>query len=131
MVRKVVGLVEKVKVRGEKPAAAMALVDTGAQYTSVDLKLADKAKLGPVIRTAKIKNPSLKGWIRRPVVRAIVEIGGGKFEVDVNLQDRSHMSFPMIIGRDILAGNFVVDPQKNLRLFRRRTKGGAAGSEEV
>jgi hypothetical protein len=117
----VVGLVEKVKIMGKKSVSSLAVFDTGATTTSVDIKLASKAGLGPVTRVTKVKNPSLRGKVSRPVVRAKIDIHGKTFRTEVNLQDRSHMKFPVIIGRNVLAGNFLVDPQKNMHLFK---KGG-------
>ncbi|MFQ5647937.1 MAG: RimK/LysX family protein [Candidatus Aenigmatarchaeota archaeon] len=119
---KVVGLVEDIAIIGKNRVKTKALFDTGAKTTSVDITLAAKAQLGPVIRTIRIKAASLKGRTQRPVVEAIIEIKGQKFEVEVNLQDRSHMTFPVIIGRNILAGNFLVDAKRHQELFKRYGK---------
>lgn len=122
--KETVGLVEKVRIIGEKGSAeTLALFDTGARSTSVDVKLAAKVNLGPVIRTTFVRAASLKGSIRRPVVRAAIEIKGKEFETEVNLQDRSHMTFPMIVGRNVLAGNFLVDCEQGREIFNKmRTK---------
>jgi len=119
---KIVGLVEKVRIIGKKTIPTLAVFDTGARLTSVDIRLASKAGLGPVTRRVKVKNPSLKTRVSRPVVKARIGIKGRVFDTEVNLQDRSHMNFPMIIGRNILAGNFLVDPQKNSHLWKRQNK---------
>ncbi len=118
---KTVGLVEKVKIRGKNTATTYALFDTGAKFTSVDIELAVKAQLGPVFKSSKIRSASLKTHTKRPVVAASIEVAGKKFKTGVNMQDRSHMSFPVIIGRDIIAGNFLVDANKNKGLFKRYT----------
>jgi len=120
MTKKVIGLVEKVRIRGEKHVESFALFDTGAKRTSIDPRLAKKANLGPVISTVKLRHASLKKEIQRPVVRAIIDIKGTLFDVKVSVQDRAHMSFPMIVGRDILSGNFIVDPERNKELFNRK-----------
>ncbi len=114
----VVGLVEEVKVIGEKSVGAIALFDTGARLTSVDIKLASKAQMGPIVRITKVKNPSFNRIIKRPVVRAKIKIKGKVFDADVNIQDRSHMTFPVIIGRNIIMGNFIVDPTINTDLHK-------------
>ncbi|MEE9406130.1 MAG: RimK/LysX family protein [Candidatus Aenigmarchaeota archaeon] len=120
MVKRIVGLVEKIKIIGGKGSAeTYALFDTGARSTSVDVKLAAKVNLGPVIRTTFVKAASLKGRIRRPVVKAAVKIQGKKFDTEVNIQDRSHMTFPVIIGRNILAGSFLVDSEKGKDIFHK------------
>lgn len=120
MSKKVIGLVENVILIGKKRFKTQAVCDTGAKGTSIDIKVAGKAQLGPIIRAAKVKNPSVKTSTERPVVRAIIEIAGRKFDVEVNLQDRSHMKFPVIIGRNILLGNFVVDVEKNHELWKNK-----------
>ena len=112
-----VGLIEEVTIIGRKELKTLALFDTGAKVSSVDISLASKAKLGPIVRTQRIKNPSFKQQTMRPVVSAKIRIKKRIFESMVNIQDRSHMTFPIIIGRNIIVGNFIVDPQKNLNLF--------------
>jgi hypothetical protein len=37
-------------------------------------------------------------------------LAGARFEVDINLTDRRHMLFPMLLGRTALIGRFKVDP---------------------
>ena len=120
--KKIVGLVENIELKGEKNVSVMALFDSGAKLTSVDIQLAAEAHLGPIIRTTKIKNPSYKGFVRRPVVRARIVVMGQPFDAEVNVQDRSHMAFPVIIGRNILKGNFLVDPKKNYDIYVRMKK---------
>jgi len=116
----VVGLVEKIRVVGEKSVETVALFDTGARLTSVDIRLASKAQMGPIVRITKVKNPSFNRVIKRPVVRAKIRIKGKVFDVDVNIQDRSHMTFPVIIGRNILSGNFIIDPTINKDLHKQQ-----------
>ena len=43
-------------------------------------------------------------------IRSEVELAGTRFSVDINLTDRRHMLFPLLLGRTALAGRFVVDP---------------------
>lgn len=120
--KKIVGVVEQIKIIGQESIQVFAVFDTGARSTSVDIKLASEAKLGPVLGTAKVRNPSIKKRTRRPVVKAEIEIKGIKFDTEVNIQDRSHMSFPIIIGRNILKGNFIVDAEINEELFKKKRK---------
>ncbi len=116
---KIVGIVEKVKIIGEEEVETYALFDTGAKQSSIDTQLASKAKVGPVIKTTVVKNPSFKQKIIRPVVTAKIEIDGEIYETKVNIQDRSHMKFPALIGRNLIAGNFLVDPNKNRELLKK------------
>jgi len=58
MRKKIVGLVEKVEVIGKHKVSTLAKFDTGAKTTSIDMKLAAKAKLGPIIKTVRIISAS-------------------------------------------------------------------------
>ena len=43
-------------------------------------------------------------------IRTEVQLAGQRFSVDINLTDRRHMLFPMLLGRSALSGRFMVDP---------------------
>ena len=43
-------------------------------------------------------------------IRTDAVLAGRRFSVDVNLTDRRHMLFPMLLGRTALHGRFAVDP---------------------
>lgn len=43
-------------------------------------------------------------------IRTDVMLAGEHFAVDINLTDRRHMLFPMLLGRTALLGRFAVDP---------------------
>jgi len=43
-------------------------------------------------------------------IRTDVVLAGQRFAVDINLTDRRHMLFPMLLGRSALHGRFAVDP---------------------
>ena len=116
---KTVGLIEKIKILGKTEVKTYALFDTGAYRSSIDVRLASRAGLGPVVKMIKVKNPSLKQEFERPVVKAKIRIRGEEFDTNVSLQDRSHMSFPVIIGRNVLSGNFIVNVRKNEELFKK------------
>jgi|SRR6185312_9546280 len=47
---------------------------------------------------------------RRWFIRSEVELAGRRFNVDINLTDRRHMLFPLLLGRSALIGRFVIDP---------------------
>ena len=108
--KQIIGLTEIVKIHGEdKIVKVAAICDTGATKTSIDVRVAGKAHLGPIIGQTNIKNPSFDKNITRPVVMVKIELSGKVFEAKANLQDRSHMTHKVIIGRDILHNNFIVD----------------------
>jgi len=115
----VLGIVEKVKIIGQhREVEALALMDTGAKLSSVDINLAAEAGIGPVKRTTKIKSASKDSGTRRPVLEATVEVGGRRFRTEVNITDRSNMAFPILIGRNIMQGHFLIDSEKNSEMFR-------------
>ncbi|MBN2042569.1 MAG: ATP-dependent zinc protease [Candidatus Aenigmarchaeota archaeon] len=110
----VIGLLENVKVIGEKKSVGLeVLVDTGAAVTSLDKAIAEEIGVGEPVRTMRVKAPATKIIKERPVVEIEIEIGGQKMKIQANLNDRSHMRYPMIIGRNVLRGNFVVDVEKS------------------
>ena len=43
-------------------------------------------------------------------IRTQVTLAGQSYSVDVNLTDRRHMLFPLLLGRSALIGRFAVDP---------------------
>jgi hypothetical protein len=124
MAREIIGLVEDIEIMGRKRLKTRALFDTGAHRTSIDVRLAARAELGPIVKTTLVKNPGRSREVRRPIVEATIKIKGKTFRTDANLQDRSHMAFPVIIGRNIISGNFAIDPKKNLKLYEKVKEDG-------
>ena len=111
--KKVVGLVEKVKIIGRKEVFADAIIDTGATGTSIDVRIAKEAELGPITGTVKVKSKtSADGYTRRIKVDAKIDIKGKIVAIEANIQDRKNMHTPVLIGRDVLYSNFVVDVEK-------------------
>jgi len=109
----IVGLTEFVTIRGEKSCDDLiARIDTGATKSSIDLLLATKLGLGPVVDSKLIK--SAHGMKLRPVVRAEVEIKGRKIRAKFTLADRNHMRYPVLIGQNILKKDFLVDPSRRV-----------------
>ena len=109
--KKVVGLVEKIRITGKNGTKEVdALFDTGATRTSIDRKLANELGLEKTSKKVRIKtktHPDEK--VVRDIYRASLEVKGKKFEVEANVADRSNMACPVLIGRDVIHGNFVVD----------------------
>ena len=46
---------------------------------------------------------------RRYVIKTIVEVAGRKVSTHLSLADRHKMSFPVLLGRRLLQGRFIVD----------------------
>ena len=64
MTKEIVGIVEEIEIVGRKKMKTLAVFDTGAKMTSIDVRLASKAQLGPIVKTTKISNPSQKRQVR-------------------------------------------------------------------
>lgn len=111
----IVGLTEFVVVRGVAESENLiARIDTGATKSSIDLMLASKLGLGPVVDSKLIK--SAYGVRLRPVVRADIVIAGRTIRAKFTLADRLHMRFPVLIGQNILKKGFLVDPARRVDL---------------
>ena len=46
-------------------------------------------------------------------IRTGVQLAGQRFDIDINLTNRRHMLFPMLLGRQALTGRFVIDPSRS------------------
>lgn len=104
-----------------------ARIDTGAATSSLDareLKIQDNMaefKLPDPYGGVQMRLPiidwrtirSAAGRERRPVVEITVCIGPKLFPIKVNLNDRSMVKYPLIIGRNALRKYFVVDCMKS------------------
>jgi len=62
-----------------------------------------------LVRTAWIKQHGAPSY-PRPVVRLTICVGGISKEVEVSLVDRSNYQHPLLIGRNFLVGDLIVDP---------------------
>jgi hypothetical protein len=54
----------------------------------------------------------------RRFIHSRVELAGIAFDMDVNLTDRRHMLFPLLLGRSALSGRFAIDPSRSHTLPR-------------
>ena len=100
-----------------------ARIDTGAAHSSLDArelvvkenfaefklpkKYSGRQLRLPILNWQTIRSAESKE--RRPVVEIELCVGPKHIRGRVNLNDRSQVRYPLIIGRDILRGNFVVD----------------------
>ena len=99
-----IGYTEEVLVSGTSGTERIvAKSDTGASRTSIDTRLAADIGAGPIKSMTKVRSGSNKGGKARPVVDIVVGVGGDRHTVAASLEDRSHMNYPMILGRDILS----------------------------
>ena len=112
MKRHIIGLVEAIVIEGpEKAEKVKAKMDTGADRTALDARLARKLGLGPTLRMIRTRTAGHEDPHRRPLVRARIILHGEPFKLKVGVVDRSEMHYAAIVGRDILAsGKFLIDP---------------------
>jgi RimK family alpha-L-glutamate ligase len=107
-----IGYIEEVVATGTRGnKRVLAKSDTGATRTSIDTGLAAEIGTGPIKDIVKVKSGSVKSGKSRPVVDVVVGIGGTQHTVTASIEDRSHMDYPLLLGRDILQ-HYHVDVRK-------------------
>jgi hypothetical protein len=103
-----------------------ARIDTGAAKSSLDaqeLKVHEDRvefklprKYGglhlrlPIIEWRHVRTP--EGLERRPIVELDICLGSNRIRTLVNLTDRSMVKYPLILGRNFLKENFLVDVKR-------------------
>jgi RimK family alpha-L-glutamate ligase len=98
-----IGYIEEVVVSGSRGThSVLAKSDTGATRTSIDQQLAADIGTGPIRDVVKVKSGSTKSSRSRPVVDIVVGVGGTQHTVTASIEDRGHMQYPLLLGRDIL-----------------------------
>ncbi|WP_255169597.1 ATP-grasp domain-containing protein [Natrononativus amylolyticus] len=109
-----IGYTEEVVLSGTSGSKSVyAKSDTGATRTSIDTRLAADIGAGPIKSITRVKSGSRKTSKSRPVVDVVVGVGGNQHTVTASVEDRSHMDYPVILGRDILE-NYRVDVSKRV-----------------
>lgn len=122
-------------------------IDTGAGVSSINAKIISitpAAKAGEpekityeitdsfnrsktitndIVEWARIKKKGSHGYIKRPVVKMNILLGGEPIEARVNLADRSTFLYPFLVGRNVIkAGGFLVDPEKSFLKHSRKNQ---------
>lgn len=109
-----VGLTEEIVVAGTTGNdRVIAKSDTGAKRTSIDTRLAARIGAGPIKEIARVKSGTQKTSVTRPVVDIVVGVGGTRHTVTASVEDRSHMDYPVILGRDVLT-HYNVDVSRSV-----------------
>ncbi|WP_254523209.1 RimK family alpha-L-glutamate ligase [Natrinema caseinilyticum] len=110
----VIGYTEEVVLSGTSGSkSVLAKSDTGATRTSIDTSLAADIGAGPIKSITRIRSGSSKSAKSRPVVDVVVGVGGNQHTVTASVEDRSHMDYPVLLGRDILE-NYQVDVSRRI-----------------
>jgi len=133
--KKLIGWIERVSVTTED-LTMEAKVDTGADFSSVhaeairyfvrddapwvEFTLRDRDNKArtlqrPLARMARIKKKT-GGFQERPVVVLQICIGDGQHQAQVNLAQRAHFKYPVLLGRNFLRSRFLVDPGEKYML---------------
>jgi RimK family alpha-L-glutamate ligase len=98
-----IGYIEDVVVSGTSGSEqVLAKSDTGATRTSIDTSLAAEIGAGPIKSMTRVRSGSVKSGKARPVVDLVIGVGGTQHTVTASVEDRSHMGYPLLLGRDIL-----------------------------
>lgn len=84
-----------------------AKMDTGAKRSSIDKALLEKIGIPLTGELVHVSSASGSGY--RPTANVTVEIGGKKRTVVATVADRSHLTFPMLIGHQDMKG-FLIKP---------------------
>ncbi|MFB6131441.1 MAG: RimK family alpha-L-glutamate ligase [Salinigranum sp.] len=101
--RRTIGFTERVVVSGERDTeTVVGKSDTGAKRTSIDLGLAADVGVGPITGVSRVKSGGDRTDKRRPVVDVVVGVDGSQHTVAASVEDREHMNYPVLLGRDIL-----------------------------
>lgn len=53
---------------------------------------------------------------KRPFIRTHVQLGEQRWLIEINLADRRHMLFPMLLGRTAMLGRLLVNPARSFML---------------
>jgi alpha-L-glutamate ligase-like protein len=111
----ILGIIEPVTIVDSSgtPHTISAKIDTGAWRTTIDQALARDWHIDTVI----VDHAEVRGALgrqRRPIIELALTLRDKHIKTHAFLADRSHMSYPMIIGRRDLKG-FLVDPSRKDR----------------
>lgn len=101
-----------------------ARIDTGATSSSIHCtqikkidnhikcKLLNKTEIiKPISKIAEVKSSNGEKVLRY-FIKSDIEIFNKIYEIELSLNDRTNMQYPLLIGRELLKKGFVVDVQK-------------------
>lgn len=103
-------VIEKIVIHGpNKKKTVRAKIDTGAYRTSIDVDLVHELGLDTHDKLVHVRSGS--GRQKRKTVKVAYKMRGKTIKTIASYTERSHLRFPIIIGRRDLEG-FLVDPGK-------------------
>ena len=107
---RMLGVIEKITIYGElKRKTILAKIDTGAYRTSIDIDLVHELGLDLHDKLVNVRSGS--GRQKRHTAHIRFKLNGREIKTVATYTARSHLRFPIIIGRKDIKG-FYVDPAK-------------------
>lgn len=99
----VLGYTTRIRINGRDGAEqAVAKSDTGAKRTSIDTDLAGRIGVGPLVGTTQVRSGTGSETETRPLVDVNLCLNGRWRTVTASITDRSEMTYPVLLGRDVL-----------------------------
>lgn len=100
----VLGYTTRITVSGSSDAeSCIAKSDTGAERTSIDTALAGRIGVGPMTGSTQVRSATGTGSETRPLVDVDLRIAGDWHAVTASVTDRGQMTYPLLLGRDVLS----------------------------
>jgi RimK family alpha-L-glutamate ligase len=99
----VLGYTTQIRINGRGGAEeTVAKSDTGAKRTSIDTDLAGRIGAGPLVGTTEVRSGTGPQTEIRPLVDVDLYVDGHWRTVTASVTDRSEMTYPVLLGRDVL-----------------------------
>ncbi|VTT86360.1 Ribosomal protein S6 glutaminyl transferase [Halorubrum sp. DM2] len=99
----VLGYTSRIRINGRDGAEqVVAKSDTGAERTSIDTDLAGRIGAGPLVGTTQVRSGTGSETETRPLVDVDLCLNGRWRTVTASITDRTEMTYPVLLGRDVL-----------------------------
>ncbi|WP_435178808.1 RimK/LysX family protein [Halorussus sp. AFM4] len=99
----VLGYTTRIRINGRDGAEEIIVKsDTGAKRTSIDTDLAGRIGAGPLVGTTQVRSGTGSDRETRPLVNVDLCLNGRWRTVTASITDRSEMTYPVLLGRDVL-----------------------------
>ncbi|MCK4883597.1 MAG: ATP-dependent zinc protease [Candidatus Diapherotrites archaeon] len=113
-----IGLTEEVIIKSQKKSIkTVAKIDTGATRSSIDKNIVFELEAENEPRK-RVRVKSALGEEKRRLVRLEIDLCGKSIMSTFSISDRLDHEHHVLIGRDVLFGNFVVDVSKKHLSFK-------------